>query len=82
MYKCHIIQTIDTYVYEKVSCTNNSTTSSCSSQEFFAYRDGKLLNYVTWNCSGLLRMTFDYHCITVSPLPHVKLDVKQLQLNH
>ena len=45
-------------------------------QKIIPYCDSELLHYMTETCESLMLLTLDYHDMTVSLLPHIKLYVK------
>ena len=70
-----LIQSVEEFIknYPLCSVVQKAVTML---KKIIPYCDGGLLRHVMLKCEGLQMMTFDYHMITTSLLPHIKLYIK------
>ena len=70
-----LIQTVEEFIknYPLCSVAQKAVTMV---KRIIPYCDGELLHRVTFRCEELQTMTCDYHNITISTLPRIKLHIK------
>ena len=71
-----LIQTVEEFIKNYPLC-DVAQKAVTMVKKIIPYCDGELLHYVMMRCEYLQMMTPDYHCITTSLLPYIKLHIKQ-----
>ena len=70
-----LIQSVEEFI-KNYSLCDVAQKAVTMVKKIIPYCDGILLHYMIRECEGLQMMTSDYHLITTSSLPHIKLCIK------
>ena len=70
-----LIRTVEEFITNYPLCSV-AETSIVMVKKIIPYFDGELLQCMIMNCEHLQMLTYDYHIITTSVLPYIKLFIK------